>query len=67
MDNDTSSTSAFTIPQVIARTKLGRDSIYRAIRDDKLVARKYGKRTLIVASDLEKFLQGLPRIGGKTA
>jgi excisionase family DNA binding protein len=67
MDADTSSTSAFTITQVIQRTKLGRDSIYRAIRDDKLIARKYGKRTLVVAADLEKFLTSLPTIGAKRA
>lgn len=62
MDNDLTSTFAFSIPQTIARTKLGRDSIYRAIRNEQLVARKYGKRTLILATDLERFLESLPRI-----
>jgi excisionase family DNA binding protein len=56
-------TTAFTIHEVMARTSLGRDAIYRAIREQKLIAKKFGKRTLVVASDLERFLETLPTVG----
>jgi excisionase family DNA binding protein len=62
MDN-TPSTAAFTVAQVMERLHIGRDTVYKAIREGRLPARKLGKRTLIVASDLEKFLASLPTIG----
>ena len=37
-------------------------SVYKAIRENRLVARKAGKRTLITAEDLNSFLQSLPRV-----
>jgi excisionase family DNA binding protein len=61
MDNP-SLTSAFTVAQVMERLHIGRDTVYKAIREGKLPARKLGKRTLIVASD-EMFLKALPTIG----
>ena len=39
---------------------LGRDRIYNAIRDGDLVAKKFGRRTLITADALRRFLDGLP-------
>ena len=33
--------------------------LYDAIRDGRLVARKWGRRTIVLRSDLEAFLQGL--------
>jgi excisionase family DNA binding protein len=59
----TSDRAAFSIAEVIARTGLGRDTVYGLIRDGQLVARKVGRRTLVVNSDLEKFLTSLPVIG----
>jgi excisionase family DNA binding protein len=59
----TSDRAAFSIAEVIARTGLGRDKVYGLIRDGQLVARKVGRRTLVVSSDLEKFLTYLPVIG----
>jgi excisionase family DNA binding protein len=59
----TSDRAAFSIAEVIARTGLGRDTVYGLIRDGQLVARKVGRRTLVVSSDLEKFLTSLPAIG----
>jgi excisionase family DNA binding protein len=55
-----SSAIAFTIAQVMARVGIGRDAIYRAIKDGRLPAHKFGRRTLIVAADLENFLEALP-------
>jgi hypothetical protein len=39
--------------------------VYTAIRDGHLVARKFGRRTLITDDDLRQFLAGLPRAGGR--
>ena len=55
---------AHTILEACALTGLGRDTIYTAIRDGHLVARKLGRRTLITDDDLRQFLAGLPRAGG---
>jgi excisionase family DNA binding protein len=54
---------AHTISEVCALTGLGRDSVYAAIRDGYLVARKLGRRTLVVDDDLREFLGALPRAG----
>jgi excisionase family DNA binding protein len=42
---------------------IGRDGVYRAIHERRLRARKFGKRTLILATDLQAFLDSLPTIG----
>jgi excisionase family DNA binding protein len=55
---------AHTILETCALTGLGRDTIYTAIRDGRLVARKLGRRTLITDDDLRRFLAELPRAGG---
>ncbi len=55
---------AHSIAETCALTGLGRDTVYSAIRDGHLVARKLGRRTLITDDDLRKFLAGLPRAGG---
>jgi excisionase family DNA binding protein len=55
--------TAFSVPEVCQQVGLCRDTVYRAIRRGDLVARKVGKRTLILADDLEQFLNSLPAIG----
>ncbi|MCB1503970.1 MAG: helix-turn-helix domain-containing protein [Hyphomicrobiaceae bacterium] len=54
--------SAFTVSEVVQRSGLGRDSIYAAIREGRLFARKAGRRTLILRADLEIFLASLPKL-----
>lgn len=39
-----------------------RTAAYQAIREGKLVARKSGRRTIILADDLRAFLETLPRV-----
>jgi excisionase family DNA binding protein len=58
--DETSSTVAYTVAQTMMRLNLGRDSIYKAIRDGRLRARKFGKRTVITGADIERFLESLP-------
>jgi excisionase family DNA binding protein len=55
--------SAYSVPEVLLRIGIGRDKLYTLIRSGELPARKVGRRTLIVASDLEAFLKALPTIG----
>ncbi len=55
--------TALTIDDVIKTGPLGRTSIYAAIKAGQLTARKYGKRTFVLAADFEAFLSSLPKIG----
>jgi excisionase family DNA binding protein len=55
---------AHSIAETCALTGLGRDTVYAAIRDGLLVARKVGRRTIVVDDDLRQFLAALPRAGG---
>jgi excisionase family DNA binding protein len=51
---------AFSVDEAAMCAGLGRDKVYAAIRDGNLVARKFGRRTLITADALRRFLDGLP-------
>ena len=61
------SKTALTIDEVIKTGPLGRTSIYAAIKTGQLTARKFGKRTFVLTSDFEGFLNGLPKIGDQRA
>jgi excisionase family DNA binding protein len=54
---------AHSINEVIARLGICRQRVYDLINEKKLVARKLGRRTLILDSELQAFLEGLPKIG----
>ena len=58
---------AFSIDEAARRANICRDLIYRAINAGKLRARKNGRRTLILASDLETYLNNLPEYQPKSA
>jgi hypothetical protein len=53
---------AFTIKQAAKASGLSRSVLYVAIGHGALKARKCGARTLILDSDLRRFLQNLPRM-----
>ena len=53
---------AYGITEASIEANIGRDGIYAAIKEDLLVARKFGRRTLILHDDLRAFLQALPRL-----
>jgi hypothetical protein len=38
----------------------GRTAIYAAIKEGRLIARKDGRKTIILVSDYQQFLQSLP-------
>ncbi|MGH6660981.1 MAG: helix-turn-helix domain-containing protein [Rhodospirillales bacterium] len=53
----------FTIPAAVAASGIGRSAIYQALADGRLKAKKNGRRTLILKTDLERFLESLPDYG----
>ena len=50
---------AFTIQEAAAVCSIGQTSLYKAIREKQLKARKYGTRTIITRIDLQAFLDSL--------
>ncbi len=65
LPNVSASDFALGIADVCKRTGLGRTTIFAAIRSGQLTARKVGRRTIILSSDLAGFLQALPRVIGE--
>jgi excisionase family DNA binding protein len=57
---DEISREAFSISEACSVAGIGRTTIYQAISDGKLKARKCGKRTLVLRDDLRDFLTSLP-------
>ena len=56
---------SLSIEETRRATGLGRTKIYEAINQGLLPAKKYGKRTIILKSDLEIFLKKLNDYGGE--
>jgi excisionase family DNA binding protein len=56
------SSLAYSIAEACTRSGIGRTSIYAMINSGKLIARKRGRRTLILADDLRRCLELLPPI-----
>jgi excisionase family DNA binding protein len=58
-------TLAYSIAEACARSGIGRTKIYELINTGQLPARKSGRHTLILVSDLQRCLQKLPQIKAK--
>lgn len=56
---------AFSVEEAAKIAGLSRSSIYLALRDGTLTARKAGRRTLICPQDLREFLDNLPLFGNQ--
>lgn len=54
---------ALTVNEATKSIGLGKTRVYEEIAAGRLRARKAGKRTLILKSDLERFLENLPALG----
>jgi excisionase family DNA binding protein len=53
---------AYTIAEACAVARAGRTSVYEAIKAGELVARKRGRRTVVLHDDLVRWLGKLPAI-----
>jgi len=58
---------ALTISEACAAARIGRTSLYAAIKSGELVAAKYGRKTLIRVDDLRAWLAHLPKIAANSA
>lgn len=58
---------AYTIPEVIAATGLGRTTIYEEIAAGRLAAKKRGGSTIILREALTAYLTALPDVEPKAA
>lgn len=54
--------AALSIREAGAIADAGRSTMYRAIKSGELVARKRGRRTIILRDDLQRWLDGLARV-----
>jgi excisionase family DNA binding protein len=55
----------YTIAEACAASRSGRTALYEAIRAGALTARKRGRRTLILADDLQRWIEGYPAVQRK--
>lgn len=53
---------ALTVAEACAAARIGRTTLYEAIKNGDLVAAKYGRKTLIRVDDLRNWLGRLPTI-----
>jgi excisionase family DNA binding protein len=53
---------AYTVAEACAESRAGRTTLYKAIRAGQLRARKRGRRTIILASDLLSWLESMTLI-----
>ena len=51
---------AYSVAEAATLAGCGRSSLYIAMRAGRLPARKFGMRTLILATDLQQWLASLP-------
>jgi excisionase family DNA binding protein len=58
-----------TVEQACLATGMGKTALYSALDSGALPAKKWGKRTLILKADLQRYLSNLeayiPQVGGK--
>jgi excisionase family DNA binding protein len=60
--NHGSARIAFSVDEAAQQANVCRDKIYQAIRTGELDAKKAGRRTLVMADDLRRYLESLPRL-----
>ncbi len=53
---------SYSVADAVKASGVGRSFLYEQIRAGKLKARKLGRRTLILAADLQSWLAALPTI-----
>lgn len=66
MSDALNSMQAITIEQIQRLTGFSKPKIYREINAGRLIARKCGRRTIVLVRDFERFINDLPKIGEQT-
>jgi excisionase family DNA binding protein len=56
---------AYSIAEACSVARAGRTALYEAIRSGALRAVKRGRRTLVLADDLRRYLESLPAVDPK--
>jgi excisionase family DNA binding protein len=54
---------AYSVPETTVILGICRDNVYRLIKQGRLPARKIGRRTVVLETDLQAFLEALPKLG----
>lgn len=57
----TSGAQAYTVEEVLRIAAVSKSTLYVALRRDELAARKRGRRTIILDTELQAWLRSLPR------
>jgi len=57
--------ACYSVAQIVKMTGVGRSTIYGAMGRGTLKARKLGRRTIVLASDLDNWLNRLPEVVSK--
>jgi excisionase family DNA binding protein len=60
MSDGLEDTLVYSVAEACAIARIGRTSLYKAIRNDELRAIKRGRRTLILPADLRRWLESSP-------
>ncbi|WP_027553563.1 hypothetical protein [Bradyrhizobium sp. Cp5.3] len=54
---------AYGIEELAKAGPLGRSSLFKAIKEGKLIAQKAGRRTIITHENYQAYLKSLPAVG----
>ncbi len=61
MDGPQAAVAAMTIADAAIYTGLGRSRLYEYLAEGRIIARKAGRRTILMRADLDRLLAELPR------
>jgi excisionase family DNA binding protein len=61
--HDVADQRALSVKEACKYISLGRTSFYKLVKSGQIPARKCGRRTIVLPSELEQALKSLPRAG----
>jgi excisionase family DNA binding protein len=61
--HDAADQRALSVKEACKSISLGRTSFYKFVKSGQIPARKCGRRTIVLPSELEQALKSLPRAG----